>query len=101
MKHNTLAANVHPVEEKKMIENGTIPRLRCFSCNLFIKKGTGVLKTMNGLYYYICQKCEGVKQKTCKQIESIRKRIENRILLGVIALCILSIIYSLTDIYGR
>lgn len=67
---------------------------RCSVCNLFVKKERLIEKTWRGLKHLICLSC-------LKRRERQRRRIENRILLGVIALCILSIIYSLTDIYGR
>lgn len=67
---------------------------RCSVCNLFVKKERLIEKTWRGVKHLICVSC-------LKRRERQRRRIENRILMVVIALCILSIIYSLTDIYGR
>lgn len=67
---------------------------RCSVCNLFVKKENLVEKVWRGVKHLICVAC-------LRRRERQRRRVENNILWVIIALCTMSIINSLNDLYGR
>lgn len=93
--------------EESLKIRGLLPKLKCYSCNFYIKKGTGILKSFQGLYYYVCQACDkktwnATSYSTDSFVDDCRKQLKlsNQFWIMLLAISILSIIKSVSEIYG-